>query len=116
MTRTREYKPRRSCDRWAAALGNEARYSVEFRADEQCLRWLAFPSPPDRRARLEAYGLSEPAGLVDRVIAGQRDRMEQVGRLAAAGRQPQANWVANGYLQELARRVGVSERLARALG
>ena len=42
--------------------------------------------------------------------------MEQVGRLAAAGRQPQANWVANGYLQELTQRVAVSERLARALG
>lgn len=94
-------------------------YSVPFRDDEECLRWLAFPSPPDRRSRLEAfadvYGVSETAGLVDGVIAGQRDRIEQVRRLAAAGRQPQARWVANGYLEDLARRVAVSERLAEAL-
>ena len=94
-------------------------YTVPFRADEQCLRWLAYPSPPDRRSRLEAfaeaYGLAETAGLVDRVIAGQRDGIEQVRRLAAAGRQPQARWVADGYLEELARRVVVSQRLAEAL-
>ena len=94
-------------------------YSVPFRDDQQCLRWLAYPSPPDRRARLEtfaeAYGLSETAGLVDRVIVGQRDGIEQVRRLAAAGRQPQARWVAEGYLEELARRVAVSERLAATL-
>ena len=64
-------------------------YSVPFRDDAECLRWLAYPSPPDRRARLEAfaeaYGLADTAGLVDRVIAGQRDHIEQVRRLAAAG-------------------------------
>lgn len=94
-------------------------YSVPFRDDEECLRWLAYPSPPDRRTRLEAfadaYGLSETAGLADRVIAGQRDRIVQVRRLAAAGRQPQARWVGNGYLEDLARRVAVSERLVEAL-
>ncbi len=93
--------------------------SLPFRDDEQCLCWLAYPSPPDRRGRLEAfaetYGLFATAGLVDRVIAGQRDGVEQVRRLAAAGRQAQASWVANGHLEELARRVAVSERLARAL-
>ena len=94
-------------------------YSVPFRYDAECLRWLAYPSPPDRRARLEAfaeaYGLADTVGLVDRVIAGQRDRIEQVRRLAAAGRHPQARWVANGYLEELARRVRVSDGLAVAL-
>ena len=35
--------------------------------------------------------------------------------LAAAGREPQGRWVADGYLEELARRVAVSERLAEAL-
>jgi Phosphotransferase enzyme family len=94
-------------------------YSVPFRDDEQCLRWLAYPSPPDRRARLEAfagaYGLSETADLVDRVIARQSDGIEQVRRLAASGRQPQVRWVADGYMEELARRVAVSERLGQAL-
>lgn len=94
-------------------------YTVPFRDDEQCLRWLAYPSPPNRAARLEtfaeAYGLSSTAGLVDRVIAGQRGGIEHVRRLAAAGREPQARWVADGYLKELTRRVAVSERLAQAL-
>ncbi len=94
-------------------------YSVPFRDDEQCLRWLAYPSPPDHRARLEAfaeaYGLSETTGLVDRVIAGQRADIEHVRSLAAAGRQPQARWVADGHLEELTRRVAVSERLAESL-
>lgn len=59
-------------------------------------QWLAvgddddpYPSPSDRRARLEAfadaYGLSETAGLVDRVISGQCDRIEQVRRLPPPG-------------------------------
>ena len=52
---------------------------------------------------------------MDRVIAGQHDGIENVRRLAAAGRQPQARWVVDGYLTELARRVEVSERLAEAL-
>ena len=94
-------------------------YSVPFRDDEECLRWMAYPSPPDRRGRLEvfaeAYGLSETVGLVERVVARQRDGIGQVHRLAAAGRQPQARWVAEGYLEELTRRVAVSERLAEAL-
>jgi len=94
-------------------------YSVPFRDDAECLRRLAYPSPPDRCARLEAfaeaYGLSETAGLADLVIAGQHDGIESVRRLAAAGRQPQARWVADGYLTALARRVTVSERLAEAL-
>lgn len=93
-------------------------YSVPFRDDAECLRWLAYPSPPDRHARLEAfaeaYGLSETAGLADLVVAGQHHGIEDVRRLAAAGRQPQARWVADGYLTELARRVAVSERLAAA--
>lgn len=102
-----------------ADVAHALEYSVPFRDDEQCRCWLAYPSLPDRAARLEAfaeaYGLSDTAGLVDRVIAGQRDRIEQVRRLGAAGRQPQARWVAEGYLEELARRVAVSERLAEAL-
>lgn len=94
-------------------------YGVPFRDDEECVRWLAYPSPPNRRGRLEtfaeAYGLAETAGLVNRVIAGQRDGIEKVRRLAAAGRQPQARWVATGHLEKWARRVAVSERLAQAL-
>ncbi|MCA1851573.1 MAG: hypothetical protein LC647_04030, partial [Beggiatoa sp.] len=94
-------------------------YSVPFRDDEDCLHWLAYASPPNRRARLElfaeAYGLSETAGLVDAVIARQRDGIQQARHLAARGRHPQARWVADGFLEMLARRVEVSESLAEAL-
>ncbi len=94
-------------------------YSVPFRDDEHCLRWLAYPSPPNRRARLElfaeAYGLSETAGLVDAVIAHQREGIEQARQLAALGRHPQVRWLADGFLEKLARRVEVSESLAGAL-
>ena len=94
-------------------------HSVPFREDDECVRWLAYPSRPDRRARLEtfaeAYGLTETAGLAERVLARQRERIEHVRRLAASGRQPQASLVAGGYIEELARRVTVSERLVERM-
>jgi hypothetical protein len=83
-------------------------YVAPFRDDAECLRWLRYPEPPDRRHRLElfatAYGLTSTAGLVDAVIDVQRDGIEQVSRLAEQGRQPQAHWVADGLLDELAQR------------
>lgn len=93
-------------------------YTVPFRDDEQCLQWLAYPSPPNRRARMEvfaeAYGLSETDGLTDAVVTRQREGIEQVRHLGALGREPQARWVAEGHLDELWRRVEVSESLIRA--
>lgn len=84
-------------------------YVAPFRDDAECLRWLGYSRPPDRRRRLElfaaAYGLTDVAGLADRVIQVQQDGMEQVRRLAAAGHEPQAGWVHEGYLDELARRI-----------
>lgn len=87
-------------------------YVAPFRDDTECLRWLHFPEPPNRRSRLErfctAYGLSSTDGIVDAVIAGQQANTERVARLAAAGHQPQSTWVAQGYLQELDRRLAWS--------
>ncbi|RAY14913.1 aminoglycoside phosphotransferase family protein [Actinomadura craniellae] len=84
-------------------------YVAPFRDDAECLRWLRYPEPPDRRRRLElfagAYGLTATPGLVDAVIDVQRDGIEQVRRLAEAGHQPQVRWVAEGSLGELHRRV-----------
>jgi hypothetical protein len=51
-----------------------------------------------------AYGLASAAGLVEAVIDVQRDGIEQVRRLAAAGHQPQARWVTDGFLGELERK------------
>ncbi|MFJ9576259.1 phosphotransferase [Streptomyces sp. NPDC101191] len=75
-----------------------------FRDDAECLRWLHYPAPPDRHARLEdfcsAYGLDSTAGIVDAVIAKQQDNANLVRRLAEQGHEPQATWAANGLLTE----------------
>ncbi|MER7212701.1 aminoglycoside phosphotransferase family protein [Streptosporangium sp. NPDC000239] len=59
-------------------------YVAPFRDDAECLRWLRYPTPPDRRHRLElfatAYGLTSTTGLIDAVIDVQRDVIEQVRR------------------------------------
>ncbi|KDN22434.1 aminoglycoside phosphotransferase family protein [Amycolatopsis rifamycinica] len=87
-------------------------YVAPFRDDAECLRWLRHPRSPDRRHRLElfasGYGLTSTAGLVDAVIETQRDGIDQVRKLAAAGIQPQVDWVAGGFLEELADRVAWS--------
>lgn len=94
-------------------------YVAPFRPDEHCLRWLAYTSPPERLRRIEAfadaYGLQSTDGLIAEVIAVQREGIEQVRMLAAAGREPQARWVADGFLSELEARVAWSERHFAAL-
>lgn len=84
-------------------------YVAPFRDDAECLRWLRYPGPPDRRHRLElfadAYGLTSTDGLADAVIDVQEAMIKQVRGLAARGLQPQVRWVADGYLDDLAQRV-----------
>ncbi|GAB4005832.1 phosphotransferase [Glycomyces albus] len=84
-------------------------FVAPFRDDAECLRWLRYERAPDRRRRIElfcaAYGLDSTDGIVDAVIQTQRDGIDLVRRLAAQGRQPQADWVANGVLDELDRRL-----------
>jgi len=81
-------------------------YVAPFRDDEQCLRWLRYLHPPDRRRRLEifaeAYGLDSTTGLVDEVIHQQQQVLDRALRLAADGRQPQAHWQATGRLRRVA--------------
>ncbi|MFI0446640.1 phosphotransferase [Actinomadura sp. 6N118] len=87
-------------------------YVAPFRDDAECLRWLRYTQPPDRRHRVEAfaatYGLTSTTGLIDAVIDVQQDGIDQVRRLADAGYQPQARWVADGLLDELDQRVAWS--------
>ncbi|MDT0343292.1 aminoglycoside phosphotransferase family protein [Streptomyces litchfieldiae] len=87
-------------------------YTAPFRDDAEAVRWLRYPAPPDRRGRLErfraAYGLASADGLVDAVIEVQRGTADLCRRLAAAGREPQATWAAEGYLRELDDRVAWS--------
>lgn len=89
-------------------------YFVPFRDDAECLRWLRYPEPPDRRRRLlifaDSYGLSSADGLVDRVIAVQSDMRVPVARLADEGFQRQVELVAQGYLDELQARIDWSRQ------
>lgn len=89
-------------------IGHALEFAVPFRPDDEAVSWLGYASPPDRRARLEtfagAYGLHSTAGLVDAVIAAQEQSARDVARLAGAGIEPQATWVASGHLAELKRR------------
>ena len=94
-------------------------YAVEqlapFRGDDECVRALGFDEPPDRRHRIEvfaeAYGLASTADLAGDVLASQRETYETVRRLAGAGYEPQATWVARGYLDVLGARIECGERL-----
>jgi Phosphotransferase enzyme family len=83
-------------------------FVAPFRDDEDCIKWLAYSKPPNRPRRIEvfaeAYGLKTTHGLVDEVIAVQHARIEHVTALAGRGQQPHVQWVADGYLDELATR------------
>lgn len=82
-------------------------YTAPFRDDATAMRWHRFDAPPDRRRRIEvfaeAYGVAGE-GLVDAVIARQELTARHVRMLGEAGVEPQRTEVANGQLEELARR------------
>lgn len=90
-------------------------YVAPFRSDEESIRDMRHPGPPDRRRRVEifcqGYGIDVPSDLVDQVAHQQRLVMQTVEKLAAEGVEPQASWVAQGYLDELAQRVRFTESL-----
>ena len=66
---------------------------------------LGFETPPDRRARLDAfaagYGASR-ATLVEAALASQRGEIDRIVRLGGAGLEPWASFRRRG-LEELAR-------------
>jgi hypothetical protein len=88
-------------------------YFVPFRDDAECLRWLRYPEPPDRRRRIsifaQAYGLDSAGGLVDRVIAVQTGMRDLVARLAEEDFPRQVGLVAAGYLDEQQARIDWSQ-------
>jgi len=77
-------------------------WSLPFAADEECVVWRRFSSPPDRPHRLEvfaaAYGLDSVEGLVDAVIARQHKFRSLVLDLAERGDPGSIEEVASGYL------------------
>ncbi|HZC26566.1 MAG TPA: phosphotransferase, partial [Actinopolymorphaceae bacterium] len=90
-------------------------YLAPFRGNAECVRSLGYPAPPDRPHRVavfaEAYGLASTVDLVDDVIHTQIETYETVTAMAAEGLEPQATWVARGYLTVLHQRIRWSERL-----
>jgi aminoglycoside phosphotransferase (APT) family kinase protein len=84
-------------------------YAAPFRDDAECLRWLRYPGPPDRRRRIEifcdAYGIAVPGDIVDRVAWQQRLVMRNCETLARQGIEPQATWVRGGYLDTVRARI-----------
>ena len=88
-------------------------YAAPFRADEECMRWMRYPDPPDRRRRIEvfcaAYGVPVPDGIAACVADQQRVTAESCAALARRGIEPQATWAREGYLEQLAARISWTE-------
>ena len=98
---------------FSVAYGLE--YVAPFRSDEESIRDMKYPGPPERGRRAEVfcegYGIDVPADLVEQVARQQRQIMQTVEKLATEGVEPQATWVGEGYLDELANRVRFTESL-----
>ena len=90
-------------------------YVAPFRDDTDCVRWLGYPSPPDRRRRIEifcdAYGIEVPEDVVGQVVQQQELIMRRCQRLARQGVEPQATWVGQGHLETLRARIDWSKSL-----
>ena len=88
-------------------------YAAPFRDDEECVRWLRYPGPPDRRRRIEvfcdAYGVAVPGDVGARVARQQRAVAANCAALARRGIEPQATWVSQGHLRELRARIEWTE-------
>jgi aminoglycoside phosphotransferase (APT) family kinase protein len=88
-------------------------FTAPFRPDEECVRWLHHPDPPDRRRRIEifcgAYGVAVPDDVVDRVLAQQRAVLATCAELGRRGVEPHATWNRDGYLDTVRRRIRWTE-------
>ena len=87
---------------------------MPFRDDAECIRWLRYPEPPDRRRRLslfaEAYGLPSADGLVEHVIIMQQRTRDLIVKLAREGLPRQVDLVRDGFLDEMDARITWSKR------
>jgi hypothetical protein len=94
-------------------------YAAPFRDDEECVRWLRYPGPPDRRRRIEvfcdAYGMPVPEDVSARVAEVQRMVAATCEAIARRGIEPQATWVRQGYLGECQARITWTESSGRSI-
>jgi Phosphotransferase enzyme family len=88
-------------------------YAAPFRDDAECLRWLGYREPPDRRRRIEvfcqAYGVAVPGDIVERVAGQQRSVLRLCEALGRQGIEPQASWIREGYLETVRDRIRWTE-------
>jgi aminoglycoside phosphotransferase (APT) family kinase protein len=90
-------------------------YVVPFREDEECVRWLRYPGPPDRRRRteifLDACGMPAPAKVAACVAEQQRMVAATCEDLGGSGIEPQATWIRQGHYEQLQSRIRWTESL-----
>lgn len=88
-------------------------YAAPFRDDENTLKWHHFETLPNRKDRiaifLDAYGTAPISNVASKVASMQREVNEHMKYLAVRGLQPQADWVANGALEEVEERAKWTE-------
>ena len=77
-------------------------WSVPFASDEECVTWRRFPTPPERRHRIEvfadAYGLTIDDHIVETVIERQQKFRATVVEHAEQGIPGAVDEVNSGYL------------------
>jgi aminoglycoside phosphotransferase (APT) family kinase protein len=88
-------------------------YAAPFRDDSECVRWLRYSTPPDRRRRIEvfcdAYGMPVPEDVAARVAEQQRIVAATCEALGRRGIEPQATWIREGHLEQLRSRIRWTE-------
>lgn len=89
-------------------------YVAPFRSDEECVQWLRYSAPPDRKRRTEifltSYGWTGPADVVDGVVAVQRETHAKVEQLAARGHVRQRIALAEGAADRVACEIAWAEQ------
>jgi aminoglycoside phosphotransferase (APT) family kinase protein len=88
-------------------------YAAPFRDDSECVRWLRYSTPPDRRRRIEvfcdAYGMPVPEDVAARVAEQQRIVAATCEALGRRSIEPQATWIREGHLEQLRSRIRWTE-------
>ena len=86
-----------------------------FVSDPAVLQHRGLPHDVDRRARIDAlldgYGWRGTISVVDEVLRRQRRAIDEVVWLGAAGHEPQASWVADGWPERWSTKLLVTESL-----
>jgi hypothetical protein len=90
-----------------------------FEVDPDELARRGFVGQPARRGRvaafLEGYGWEEPIEVVAAVLARQQLAIDEVVHLGAAGCEPQATWVAQGWPTRWRAKLDVTRSLAHTI-